>query len=155
VHLVIVTVGTRGDAQPYVAVGKALVALGHRVTLATHEDHRELCEAHGLSFRPVCGRFRELMATPAGARWLTSGASIGKYLAAFRELYEPVAASWTADIEAALADADAAIIHTFAFGGIVAAQRVRALLRRARTRDVEGADLARPGAPRRSASASV
>lgn len=36
-HIVIATVGTRGDAQPYVALGKVLSARGHRVTLATHE----------------------------------------------------------------------------------------------------------------------
>lgn len=52
-HIVIATVGTRGDAQPYVALGKVLSARSHRVTLATHEDHRELAESNGLGFRSV------------------------------------------------------------------------------------------------------
>jgi len=125
VHLVIATVGTRGDAQPYVALGKALQARGHRVTLATHEDHRELAESHGLAFRSACGRFRELMDSPAGARWLTSGASIGKYLKAFRELYEPHVANWIREFDGAIADADGVLVHSVAAGAIVALQRLK------------------------------
>jgi UDP:flavonoid glycosyltransferase YjiC (YdhE family) len=33
-HVVMTTVGTRRDVQPYVALGKRLAARGHRVTLA-------------------------------------------------------------------------------------------------------------------------
>lgn len=111
-HIVIATVGTRGDAQPYVALGKVLLARGHRVTLATHEDHRELAESNGLAFRPVGGSFRALMESPSGRRWLESGGSLRRYLKALHETFEPVAERWLAEFDAAIADADAVLVHS-------------------------------------------
>jgi UDP:flavonoid glycosyltransferase YjiC (YdhE family) len=43
-------VGTRGDAQPIVALGRTLRARGCSVTVATSHDHRPLVEAHGLEW---------------------------------------------------------------------------------------------------------
>lgn len=40
--------GSRGDVQPYVAIGQALKALGHDCTIVTTLDHQELVRAHGL-----------------------------------------------------------------------------------------------------------
>jgi sterol 3beta-glucosyltransferase len=111
-HIVIATVGTRGDAQPYVALGKVLVARGHRVTLATHEDHRELAESNRLAFRPVGGSFRTLMESPSGRRWLESGANVRRYLKALHETFAPVATQWLAEFDAAIADADAVLVHS-------------------------------------------
>jgi UDP:flavonoid glycosyltransferase YjiC (YdhE family) len=37
--------------QPYVALAKALAARGHRVTFATHDDHRAFIESHGFQLR--------------------------------------------------------------------------------------------------------
>jgi sterol 3beta-glucosyltransferase len=110
-HIVIATVGTRGDAQPYVALGKVLLARGHRVTFATHEDHRELAEANGLAFRPVGGSFRVLMESESGRRWLESGTNVRRYLKALHETFGPVATQWLAEFDAAIADADAVLVH--------------------------------------------
>ncbi len=121
-HVAIATVGTRGDAQPYVALGKALAARGHRVSLVTHEDHRELAESHGLGFRPACGSFRELLATPAAKRWIESGGSPSRYLETLRETFQPLAMSWTLDFERALEGVDGVLVHGAAFGAMVALQ---------------------------------
>jgi len=40
--------GSRGDVQPYVALGQALRTLGHECTIVTTMDHEELVRAHGL-----------------------------------------------------------------------------------------------------------
>jgi len=111
-HIVIATVGTRGDAQPYVALGKVLLTRGHRITLATHEDHRELAESNGLGFRSVGGSFRALMESSSGRRWLESGGSIRRYLKALRDTFVPVAERWLGEFDAALADADAVLVHS-------------------------------------------
>ncbi|MCX4246552.1 glycosyltransferase [Paraliomyxa miuraensis] len=41
-------VGSRGDVQPFVALGRALVDQGHTVRIAAFEPHRALVQAHGL-----------------------------------------------------------------------------------------------------------
>jgi sterol 3beta-glucosyltransferase len=124
-HVALVTVGTRGDAQPFVAVGKALKAMGHRVSLVTHEDHRGLAEAHGLELRPVCGSFRELLETPEGKRWITSSDKPREYLRAIEALFKPLADRWAAELEAALAGVDVAGMMWMLPQAMIAAERLR------------------------------
>lgn len=49
-NILIITYGTRGDVQPYVALGKGLQDAGHRVTLATSERFRDFIGEHGLRY---------------------------------------------------------------------------------------------------------
>jgi sterol 3beta-glucosyltransferase len=49
-HILIVTVGTRGDVVPFTGLGGALRAAGHRVTIATHASLRPHVEGAGLGF---------------------------------------------------------------------------------------------------------
>ncbi|MFS7898599.1 putative sterol 3-beta-glucosyltransferase [Helianthus anomalus] len=48
-------VGTRGDVQPFVAIGKRLQEYGHRVRLATHSNFKEFVKASGLEFFALGG----------------------------------------------------------------------------------------------------
>jgi hypothetical protein len=61
-NLVIQVIGSRGDIQPFVALGKELKAHGHRVRLATHLAFRELVLEGGLEFFSIGGDPAELMA---------------------------------------------------------------------------------------------
>ncbi|CAL9752430.1 unnamed protein product [Musa acuminata subsp. burmannicoides] len=54
-QIVILIVGTRGDVQPFVAIGKRLQDYGHRVRLATHANFREFVLTAGLEFYPLGG----------------------------------------------------------------------------------------------------
>ena len=47
------TIGSRGDIQPYINLGQGLKKAGHRVTLATHPCMRELVDFHQLEFAPI------------------------------------------------------------------------------------------------------
>jgi sterol 3beta-glucosyltransferase len=49
-RICILTVGTRGDVQPYVALGTALRSAGHAVKLATVKRYEALVKAYGLDF---------------------------------------------------------------------------------------------------------
>jgi len=61
-RVVILLVGSRGDVQPYVALGKAMKARGHMVRIAAHECFREWIEQkHGLQFAPIAGDPKELL----------------------------------------------------------------------------------------------
>src|SRR5262245_7801032 len=88
-HVVIGTVGTRGDVQPCVALGKGLRAAGFRVTLATHPDYQGFITSHGLGFRPIGGSFRAIMESDLGRRWLESGDNLLRYARIGRELFLP------------------------------------------------------------------
>ncbi|KAM0825237.1 hypothetical protein ACQ4PT_069682 [Festuca glaucescens] len=54
-QIVILIVGTRGDVQPFVAIGKRLQDYGHRVRLATHANYKEFILTAGLEFFPLGG----------------------------------------------------------------------------------------------------
>ncbi|OTA99236.1 glycosyltransferase family 1 protein [Hypoxylon sp. CI-4A] len=61
-NIVIHVVGSRGDVQPFVALGNALQRDGHRVRLATHDVFVSFVRESGLEFYPIGGNPAELMA---------------------------------------------------------------------------------------------
>jgi hypothetical protein len=61
-NIVIHIVGSRGDVQPFIALGKGLQTYGHRVRLATHKVFRQFVIEQGLEFYPLGGDPNELMA---------------------------------------------------------------------------------------------
>jgi len=54
-HIVINTFGSLGDLFPFLSIGCALHARGHRVTVATHAVHWEAIEQAGLRFADASG----------------------------------------------------------------------------------------------------
>ncbi|XP_076906298.1 sterol 3-beta-glucosyltransferase UGT80A2-like [Bidens hawaiensis] len=54
-QIVVLIVGTRGDVQPFVAIGKRLQEYGHRVRLASHSNYKEFVLTAGLEFYPLGG----------------------------------------------------------------------------------------------------
>lgn len=55
------TIGSRGDVQPYIALCKGLLAEGHRPRIATHAEFGPWVLKHGIDFRAVDGDPAELM----------------------------------------------------------------------------------------------
>ncbi|MCJ1420466.1 Sterol 3-beta-glucosyltransferase [Xylographa parallela] len=55
------TIGSRGDVQPYIALCKGLLAEGHRPKIATHAEFEPWVRKHGIDFAPVDGDPAELM----------------------------------------------------------------------------------------------
>jgi len=71
-HVAILTIGSHGDVQPYVALGVALKDAGHTVTLATSADFEPFVCQYGLDFAPIAGGIRQLLETDAGCRVLNT-----------------------------------------------------------------------------------
>lgn len=62
-NVVIQVVGSRGDVQPFVALGRELKSrYGHRIRLATHGTFKKFVEENGLEFFEIGGDPTELMA---------------------------------------------------------------------------------------------
>lgn len=60
-NIVIMIVGSRGDVQPYVALGQLLHKDGHRIRIASHETFRSFVNDSGLEFFNIGGDPKELM----------------------------------------------------------------------------------------------
>lgn len=94
-NIVIMVIGSRGDAQPFLKIGKDLKEHGHRVRIATHPAFREFVENDsGLEFFSVGGDPSELMAfmvkNPGMIPKLESvkAGDIGKRRAAMAEMFD-------------------------------------------------------------------
>ncbi|CAK9436451.1 uncharacterized protein LODBEIA_P10090 [Lodderomyces beijingensis] len=64
--ITLLTIGSRGDVQPYIALGVGLQKEGHTVTIATHSEFQEWIEKHGLRFKEIAGDPGELMSFMVG-----------------------------------------------------------------------------------------
>jgi len=56
-----IALGSRGDVQPYVALGKGLKQAGYEVVLLTHDPYRELVLGEGLEFFAIGGNPRTIV----------------------------------------------------------------------------------------------
>jgi UDP:flavonoid glycosyltransferase YjiC (YdhE family) len=59
--ITILALGSRGDVQPFVALGLGLRAAGYQVTIAAAADYAGLVGEHGLAFHSLVGQISELM----------------------------------------------------------------------------------------------
>ncbi len=62
-RIAIVALGSRGDVQPYLALGKGLKAAGHVVRLLAHENFAGLVSSYDLEFCPMLGNVQEIIET--------------------------------------------------------------------------------------------
>jgi sterol 3beta-glucosyltransferase len=86
-HTTIVTVGTRGDVQPYLALGLGLKDAGFRVRLATQSIYAPLIQSHGLEFAVISGDPRATMERQSGQDWQRSGRNLFALAKSMREVF--------------------------------------------------------------------
>ncbi|XP_014551536.1 glycosyltransferase family 1 protein [Bipolaris victoriae FI3] len=60
-NIVCLTIGSRGDVQPYIALCKELLKEGHKPRIATHAEFEPWVRKHGIDFAVVDGNPAELM----------------------------------------------------------------------------------------------
>ncbi|CAL9367764.1 O-mycaminosyltylonolide 6-deoxyallosyltransferase [Nocardiopsis dassonvillei] len=66
-HALLLTHGTRGDVQPFLALALALSAAGHTATVAGPESYAPLARGHGVAYHPVDDGPNALMDDPGMA----------------------------------------------------------------------------------------
>ncbi len=111
-RVTLMTIGSRGDVQPYVALALALKAAGHTIRLATHREFEPMIRERGLDFAPLSGNPQELLATPDGQAWLESGSNPLQFMKLMRRLGESFMYDAVRDGLSASGDADALIVST-------------------------------------------
>ncbi|MBK8900463.1 MAG: glycosyltransferase family 1 protein [Anaerolineaceae bacterium] len=72
-QIVIIALGSRGDVQPYVALGKGLQAAGHQVRIMSHDLFEPLITAHDLEFRIARGNVQAVVESPEMVALLEKG----------------------------------------------------------------------------------
>ncbi|BDA66054.1 glycosyl transferase family 28 [Rivularia sp. IAM M-261] len=72
-RIAIIALGSRGDVQPYVALGKGLKQAGHLVRLVTQENFGDLVCSNGLEFWAVSGNVQEIVETKEMRELLEKG----------------------------------------------------------------------------------
>jgi UDP:flavonoid glycosyltransferase YjiC (YdhE family) len=72
----IITYGTRGDVQPYIALALGLLDKGHQVTLAAPENFKEFVGLYGIDFHALHGNAEAILYSPEGLRVLKTGNAI-------------------------------------------------------------------------------
>ena len=107
-NITMLTYGTRGDVQPFVALGLGLKKAGHKVRLAAPETFKNFVEGFGLEFFPLPGVPAEL------SRRLVDEARMNpvRTIRAISDFAMPIAVSVMRAAREACKDADA-VIHTF------------------------------------------
>ncbi|KAI9722834.1 MAG: Sterol 3-beta-glucosyltransferase [Chrysothrix sp. TS-e1954] len=60
-NITCLTIGSRGDVQPYLALCRGLLEEGHRPRIVTHAEFEPWIRHHGIDFAPVAGDPAEIM----------------------------------------------------------------------------------------------
>ena len=72
-HIAIIAPGSRGDVQPYIALGKGLIEAGHTVRIVTHENFGDFVTSHGVGFVPIPGDVQEIAQSTQMQKRVESG----------------------------------------------------------------------------------
>ncbi len=89
-RITIPTTGSRGDVEPYIALGAALRARGHDVCLATHADFESIIRGHGLEFQSLISSGQVLQASDTADRMEHAGSNGWTFLREFARLRRPL-----------------------------------------------------------------
>lgn len=75
-NIFIVTVGSRGDVQPYIALGKGLNKSGHSVTICTCSSFESFIIDHDLNYGYMNDDFIKLVDSEAGRKAMENGGNL-------------------------------------------------------------------------------
>ena len=75
-HIVILTYGSRGDVQPYIALAHGLQAEGYQVSLAAPENFKSFIEGYQVDFLPLYGNPHDLLKTKEGKKIIQTGSTV-------------------------------------------------------------------------------
>jgi len=71
-RIVIVTLGSRGDVQPFLNLGIGLREVGHDVRIATAENFRDLVKEQEMDFIPLRGDIKKMLSSSEGRKFFKS-----------------------------------------------------------------------------------
>jgi sterol 3beta-glucosyltransferase len=118
-RITILTAGSRGDVQPYVALGLGLQAAGYQVRIASFSPFEEFVSAFGLEFVEISNPLQELSETEEWNIWQASGRNTLRYVRYLKRFVRATRAALEQmldDMWRACQDADGIISSSSGFG---------------------------------------
>lgn len=123
-HITILTVGSRGDFQPFLALAIALQQAGHRVRFATHANFKAEVRAYGLEFALITGNPQAVIQSDTGQAALRSKNPI-EFSRQFSAMLNSILESALIDSWKACQGTEALIAGAVAFWGFDIAEALR------------------------------
>lgn len=122
-HITILTIGTRGDVQPYLAFAIGLKKAGYRVRLATHQKFEQEILGYGLEFAVINGNPQEAIASKEGQKFMQTKNPLA-LPSRFAGLIKTFMSSALVDSWNACQGTDVIITGSIAFWGFDIAQKL-------------------------------
>ena len=122
-RVTLVTLGSRGDVEPYVALGCALSRRGHSVRVATCDPFREFVMSKGLVYTRLAGDIKEIVGDQGRAELASAGANPVRAFRALRRHVGPLVREGTRALPSVLYGADVVIGHLLVPGAASVAEK--------------------------------
>ncbi len=126
IRLTLFAFGSRGDVQPYVALGRRLQQAGYEVTLLAGDEFETFVTGYGLRFFPLGFRIRETISESDAARAVLEGKR--NLIVGMRELIhtlKPAVEQMLHSTWQACQQADAIIFSTLGLSAYHAAEKLK------------------------------
>ena len=115
----IMTLGSRGDVQPYVALGKELIKKGHTAVICTGGSFRQFVEENGVEFQETASDLMAIAETPEGKAILEHPVKNMRLALRYsKEVINPAYRKTLDDFYAAAKGADMIVYHPKALGAV-------------------------------------
>lgn len=108
-RIIMIAFGTRGDVQPFIALGKGLQASGHQVQIVAGSNFRTWIEQHGLEAAVSSVDIQAMMAGGEGLKWVEHGNSPIRQLGIMKRLFNQIGDQMMQDVWQAAQNADVII----------------------------------------------
>ena len=112
-RIAIVTFGSRGDVQPYLALGLGLKHAGHSVRVVTQRECESLVREYGLDYGAVAGDVRALMQSEVGQQAINTSPNPVRFGWNAMKLVQPLLRQMAVDCLTACEESD--VLLCFAF----------------------------------------
>lgn len=105
-RMTLVTIGSRGDVEPIIALGSALRRAGHQVRVATSPEFEAAVHGVGLDFAPVGPHAADVLGDVEGRRLILASRGVGGQALQLRRMLNPLIEQLAGDALAATGDAE-------------------------------------------------
>jgi len=123
-RVTIITIGSQGDVQPYIALGTGLQAAGYDVCLATHANFEAIARDRGLEFYLIEGNPKEMLEAETGQALIETGRNIVTHVRRLKTMATMLIQQMLNDSWNACQGTDVIVHSAFGFGSFYVAKKL-------------------------------